>query len=433
MAIRNIFWVRGVLKLHEELTIEAMGAKGDGVARKQGRALHVAFTLPGETIIATVDGERGELNDIIKPSPDRITPICDVFGTCGGCALQHWAHEPYAAWKRDLLVHALAQHGLVTDVKPLKDASGIGRRRVVFHARKNEGRVEVGFMARRSHRLIAVARCPILVPALAGAPDLALRIAQIIDTDKPLDLHLTATKTGIDCDIRGLGVPSDRQRRRLVENIDQLGLARLSVHSELMAMRAEPVMAIGRSLVTLPSGTFLQATAAGEETLTALAYECAGSAKKIADLFCGVGPFSLKLAEKASVSAFDSDEPAVAALAAAAARTEGLKPVSATARDLFRVPLVPHELNAFDAVLLDPPRAGARAQMEEVAKSDVPRVISVACHVQSFARDAAILVEAGYRFDYAVPVDQFAFSPHLEMIGLFTKTVATKRKRRLLG
>lgn len=425
--------MHGVLNLHEELTIEAMGAKGDGVARSKGRAIHIPFTLPGEVIVATVDGERGELNDIVTASAERIAPICALFGTCGGCAMQHWAHEPYAVWKRNLLSHALAQFDLTPDIKPLVDAYGTGRRRVVFHARKIDGRVEAGFMARRTHRLVAVDACPILVPALAGAPDLALRIAQIIDTDKPLDIHLTATKTGIDCDIRGLGVPSDRQRRRLVENIDQLGLARLSVHSALMAMRTEPVIAIGRSLVQVPSGTFLQATAAGEETLTRLAFEMADGAKKIADLFCGVGPFSLKLAEKAGVTAFDSDEPAIAALAAAAARTEGLKPVTAIARDLFRVPLVPHELNMFDTVLLDPPRAGARAQMEQIAKSDVARVISVACDVQSFARDAKILVDAGYVFDHVVPVDQFAFSPHLEMVGLFTKTVATKRKRRLLG
>ena len=425
--------MRGVLNLHEELKIEAMGAKGDGVARKDGRVVHVPFTLPGEVIIATVDGDRGELNEIAMPSPERIAPICALFGTCGGCAMQHWAHEPYAAWKRGLLLQALAQHDLTADVKPLVDAHGKGRRRVVFHARKIDGRVECGFMARRTHRLIGVEHCPILVSALADAPDLALRIAQIIDTDKPLDIHLTATKTGLDCDIRGLGEPSDRQRRRLVENIDQLGLARLSVHGALIAMRTEPVIAIGRSLVNVPSGTFLQATEAGETALTHLAFDMAGNAKKIADLFCGVGPFSLKLAEKASVTAFDSDEAAVAALVTAAARTDGLKPVIANARDLFRVPLVPHELNGFDAILLDPPRAGARAQMEQIAKSDVPRVISVACDVQSFSRDAKILVEAGYAFDHVVPVDQFSFSPHLEMIGLFTKTVATKRKRRLLG
>lgn len=431
MATGNFFWVPGVLKLHEELTIAAMGAKGDGFARQDGHAVHVPFTLPGETIIATVDGERGELNDIVTASPERIAPFCPWFGTCGGCALQHWAAEPYAQWKRGLLVHALAQQGLQTEIAPLVNAHGAGRRRAVFHARKQDGRVEAGFMARRTHTLVAVDRCPILVPALAGAPALALRLAELIDTDKPLDIHLTATDAGIDCDIRGLGEPSDRQRRRLVDGFSTFGLARLSVHGALVAMRNEPMLQIGRATVAIPSRTFLQATEEGERALTGLAMDMAAGAKKIADLFCGIGPFSLRLAEKASVTAFDSDEKAVQALAAA--RGEGLKPVKASARDLFRVPLVPQELNGFDAVLLDPPRAGARAQMAELAKSEVPRVISVACDVQSFVRDAALLVEGGYRFERAVPVDQFAWSAHLEMIGLFTKTVAPQRKRRLLG
>lgn len=430
-AIGNFFWVRGVLKLHERLTIAAMGGKGDGIARLDERAVHVPFTLPGETVVATVDGERGEANEIVTPSPDRIAPFCPYFGTCGGCALQHWAAEPYAQWKRGLLVSALAQNNLQPEIAPLVNAHGAGRRRAVFHARKSDGRVEAGFMARRTHALVGIERCPILVPALADTPDLAARIAQILDTDKPLDIHLTATETGIDCDIRGLGEPSDRQRRRLVDNFSQFGLARLSVHGALIALRNEPILQIGRASVAIPSGAFLQATQAGEDALTGLATEMAAGAKKIADLFCGVGPFSLKLAEKASVTSFDSDEKAVAALAAA--RGEGLKPVKANARDLFRVPLVPQELNAFDAVLLDPPRAGARAQMAEIAKSDVPRVISVACDVQSFARDAAILVDAGYRFEKVVPVDQFAWSAHLEMIGLFTKSIAPARKRRLLG
>jgi 23S rRNA (uracil1939-C5)-methyltransferase len=431
MAIRNSCSVPGVLKLHEELTITTMGAKGDGVARHEGRAIHVPYTLAGERIVATVDGERGELNDVLLPSPDRIAPICRYFGTCGGCALQHWAPEPYAMWKRGLLGHALLQQGIETVIKPLIDAHRTGRRRAVFHARKKDGRAEAGFMARGTHDLIAIERCPILVPALAGAPALATRLAQIIDTDKPLDIHMTATESGIDCDIRGLGVPSDRQRRRLVENFAGFDLARLSVHGALIAIRNEPVLRIGRANVVLPSGAFLQATAEGEAALTSIAAEMVGNAKKIADLFCGIGPFSLRLAEKASVTAFDSDESAVAALRSA--RAEGLKPIKASVRDLFRVPLVPAELNGYDAVLLDPPRAGARAQMAELARSDVPRVISVSCDVQSFARDAKILIEAGYVCERVVPVDQFAYSAHLEMVGLFTKTVAPARKRRLLG
>ena len=408
-----------------------MGAKGDGVARRDGRAVHIPYVLPGETIIATVDGERGELNDVITPSPDRIAPLCPWFGTCGGCALQHWAAEPYTQWKRGLLGQALLQQGVEATIKPMITAYGSGRRRVVFHARKKEGKIEAGFMARRTHQLIAIDHCPILVPALQASPALATQIATIIDTDKPLDIHLTATNSGIDCDIRGLGAPSDRQRRRLVENFSSFHLARLSVHGALVAMRNEPHLRIGRADIALPSGAFLQATEAAEHHLTQIALDWIGPAKKIADLFCGIGPFSIRLAEKASVDAFDSDSKAIDALKAV--RAEGLKPIKATVRDLFRVPLVPTELNTFDAVLLDPPRAGAKAQMEQLAKSAVPRIIAVACDVQSFARDAHILCSAGYQCEQIVPVDQFAYSAHLEMIGLFTKPIPPARKRRLLG
>ena len=420
-----------MLKLHEELIVTAMGAKGDGVARRDGRAVHIPYVLPGETIIATVDGERGELNDVITPSPDRIAPLCPWFGTCGGCALQHWAAEPYTQWKRGLLGQALLQQGVEATIKPMITAYGSGRRRVVFHARKKEGKIEAGFMARRTHQLIAIDHCPILVPALQASPALATQIATIIDTDKPLDIHLTATNSGIDCDIRGLGAPSDRQRRRLVENFSSFHLARLSVHGALVAMRNEPHLRIGRADIALPSGAFLQATEAAEHHLTQIALDWIGPAKKIADLFCGIGPFSIRLAEKASVDAFDSDSKAIDALKAV--RAEGLKPIKATVRDLFRVPLVPTELNTFDAVLLDPPRAGAKAQMEQLAKSAVPRIIAVACDVQSFARDAHILCSAGYQCEQIVPVDQFAYSAHLEMIGLFTKPIPPARKRRLLG
>ena len=420
-----------MLKLHEELIVTAMGAKGDGIARCDNRSVHVPYTLPGEAIIATVDGERGELNEVVKPSPDRIAPFCQWFGVCGGCALQHWAPEPYAQWKRGLLGQALLHHHVEATIKPMITAYGSGRRRVVFHARKQDGRVEAGFMARRTHHLIAIDRCPILVPALQDSPALATHIAAVIDTDKPLDIHLTATDAGLDCDIRGLGAPSDRQRRRLVENFPSFNLARLSVHGALIAMRNEPRLHIGRAEIGLPSGAFLQATAEAEHHLTQIARDWIGSAKKIADLFCGIGPFSIRLAEKASVDAFDSDAKAIDALKAL--RAEGLKPIRATVRDLFRVPLVPNELNGFDVVLLDPPRAGAKAQMEQLAQSQVPRIISVACDVQSFARDAHILCAAGYQCEQIVPVDQFAYSAHLEMIGLFTKPIAQVRKRRLLG
>jgi 23S rRNA (uracil1939-C5)-methyltransferase len=304
------------------------------------------------------------------------------------------------------------------EVAELIDAHGAGRRRATFHARMGTHEIlKVGFSAANSHEIVPIDHCPILDPSLKGALEAAWALAEALKpTGKPLDIQVTATSNGLDVDIRGSGPLPSARITALSRVAEQHRLARLTRHGELVLMRKPPDIAIGTAQVTLPPGSFLQATVAGEETLAKLAQERIGRAKHVADLFCGVGPFALRLASQARVTAFDSDAGAVGALQKAAAMTPGLKPVKAEARDLFRRPLMPQELREIDAVVFDPPRQGAQAQAIQLAASKVPVVIAVSCNVTTFARDIRLLIDGGYRLETVVPVDQFRHSPHVELV-----------------
>jgi 23S rRNA (uracil1939-C5)-methyltransferase len=411
----------------ERLVIDHVGHFGDGVALLDGASVYVPYTLGGETVeVAPAPGrhpDRRRLLAVERTSPERIAPFCQHFGVCGGCAIQHWEPEAYRAWKRDLVVTTLAQAKLDCEVDALIDAHGLGRRRITLHARMGTHEVlKVGFAAANSHDIIPVDRCPILDPALSGALDAAWALAEpLTPTAKPLDIQITATDSGLDVDVRGSGPLPAAMIATLSRVTEQHRLARLTRHGELVLMRNAPVITIGAARVTLPPGSFLQATVAGEETLAALVAGQCKRAKHIADLFCGVGPFALRLAANARISAFDSDAGAVAALQKAAMATSGLKPVKAEARDLFRRPLMPQELRDYDAVVFDPPRQGAQAQAERLAASKVPMVVAVSCNVATFARDARILVDGGYRIESVTPVDQFRHTPHVELVARFSR------------
>jgi 23S rRNA (uracil1939-C5)-methyltransferase len=410
----------------ERLVIDHVGHRGDGVALADGMALYVPYSLGGETVeVARVPGhpDRRRLLAVETASPERVAPFCPHFTVCGGCAIQHWQPDLYRAWKRNIVVETLRQAKLDCDVAPLIDAHGLGRRRMTLHARMGTHDVlKVGFAATYSHDIVPVDRCPILDPGLAGALDAAWALAEpLITTGKPLDIQATATQGGIDVDVRGSGPLPAHMITALSRLAEQHRLARLTRHGELVLMRTPPVIAIGSAQVTLPPGSFLQATVAGEEALAALVTGHCGRAKQIADLFCGVGPFALRLAARARIAAFDSDAGAVGALQKAATATPGLKPVKAEVRDLFRRPLVPQELRGFDAVVFDPPRQGAQAQALQLAASKVGVVVAVSCNVATFARDARILIDGGYHLEGVTPVDQFRHTPHVELVARFTR------------
>ncbi|HEY0440136.1 MAG TPA: class I SAM-dependent RNA methyltransferase [Xanthobacteraceae bacterium] len=410
----------------EILEITGVGHRGDGVAEGPDGPVFVPYALPGETVTAEpVPGhpDRRHLLRVDTESVERIAPICPHFGVCGGCAVQHWTEPRYRAWKRGLVLLALEQAGIDAPVAELVDAHGEGRRRIVLHARGGSGAVlQVGFAAPRAHRIVPIDRCPILVPGLERAIPAAWRLAEALrPLRKPLDIQATATDVGLDIDLRGSGALTQAMQTALAQLAVSLRLARLTRHGEMLAQAAPPTVRMGRATVPLPPGAFLQATAAGEQALAERVLAYTDGCKSVADLFCGVGPFTLRLAERARVQAFDNDAPAIAALLRAQANAPGLKPVKADARDLFRRPLLPQEFKSFDAVVLDPPRQGAESQARELAASTVPVVVMVSCNPATFARDARILMGGGYRLAEVTPVDQFRYSAHVELVAAFRR------------
>jgi 23S rRNA (uracil1939-C5)-methyltransferase len=394
--------------------VESLGLKGDGLVRAGDLVLAVPKVLAGEEI----DLAMGKLTRVVTASPERIAPFCKHYDRCGGCKFQHWRLEPYQNWKRNLLIDALAAKGLKPDVGEIVDAHGEGRRRVSLHVREVNGVWAAGFMEQKSHDLIAIDQCPVLVPALQNAMPLAAAFGLPMGN---CDIAITASDTGLDVAVKAERKAVPRRMEVLTEIVRKYGVQRLTINGEIFVATSSPMMQIGKAEVGLPVTSFLQATQTGEETLAALVREHVKSAKHVADLFCGIGPFALRMAEKAKVYAADNDKLAIANLQAAVKNTQGLKPLKAEARELFREPLTPLELNVFDAVVVDPPRAGADAQARSLAKSKVQRVVMVSCDVTTFTRDAAILVAGGYRFNSVTPVDQFKWTGHLEMVGVFER------------
>jgi 23S rRNA (uracil1939-C5)-methyltransferase len=410
----------------EQITIARLGNRGDGMADMPDGPVYVPYTLPGETVtVAPIEGhpDRRRVLHIDKPSHERAEPICKHFGACGGCGLQHWSLAEYHLWKRSLVVEALAQAGIVAPVADLIDAHGAGRRRAVFHARRGPHDVlEVGFTAPRAHHIVPIDSCPILAPGLAGALRAAWSVAEALKSaGKPLDIQATATDTGLDVDVRGSGAIAPEKLAALAKVAETHKLARLTRHGELVALRVQPLLRVGKIDVPLPAGAFLQATAEGEETLARLVLEHAGKAKRIADLFTGIGTFALRLAERARVVAADSELSAIKALQQAVSKASGLKPIDAQVRDLFRRPFVAAELKGIEAVIFDPPRHGAETQAREIGKASVPVAIAVSCDANTFARDAKILVDAGYKLIAVTPIDQFRYSHHVEIVAKFAR------------
>ena len=411
-----------------KIQIERLGQKGEGIA---DGPVYVPYALPGELVRVAKSGDRMRLVEVLEPSADRIAPVCPHYTICGGCAVQAYAPNAYQSWKRGLIVDALKFHKIDVDVGALRNVHGAGRRRVTFHARAEQGKATVGFMQARSHDLIAIEACPVLDPVLNGALPAVRAIAHAVaHRGKPMDIVVNATEAGLDIDLRGLGPLGFADMQKLTKLTMSLDLARLSNHGAIVLERRPPLLHMGAAQVTPPPGAFLQATLAGEEALAAHVLQAVKGAKRVADLFSGVGTFALRIAQHALVKAVESDEPALNALAQAS-RNPALQTVETLRRDLFVRPLQPDELNGFDAVVFDPPRAGANAQVRELVKSTVPIVVAVSCNVQSFANDARSLIEGGFTLESVTPFDQFLYSPHVELIGVFRRA-PVKPKRRLL-
>lgn len=409
-----------------EARIDIVGARGDGVAAVDGARVYAPLTAPGDLVRLSYRGDRGEIDAMLEPSPHRATPVCDYYGQCGGCALQHLTTSFYREWKRKLVLDALAREGFGEDsVAPLVACPSASRRRATFAVRKAAQGAVFGFNERASARIVDISHCPVLAPALDKAlPALRSLAAAALARWRSFDMSATLCDNGIDVVFTGGDAADDLSGAdilRLTDAARGRGVIRISTDGAPIAMFETPVVRFGGVAVAPPPGGFLQASREGEMALTKFVIGHAKGAKRVADLFCGCGTFSLPLAAGSAVDAFDSDGAAVAALDAAA-RSGGLRhPVKTERRNLFDRPLSAEELKSYDAVVFDPPRAGARAQAEQLSQSRVPVVIGVSCNPASFARDAAMLRDGGYSLSHVVPVDQFVFSPHVELAGLFTK------------
>jgi 23S rRNA (uracil1939-C5)-methyltransferase len=408
-----------VLRMTDDqgLDITQLGAQGDGIAIVNGERRYVPFALPGERVRSAGDGPPKILS---VPSPDRVPPICRHFGVCGGCAAQHMNDALYAAWKRDNVVSAFAQRGLEADVAPLVRVQAGSRRRAVLTAKVRGGRATLGFHRHRSHDLVDVIECPVLLPAIAQRLP-ALRALCAALPDGEARVTVLATRAGLDVAIEAARAPSGAATARLVGLAMETGIARLTLGGAPLIERATPTLPIGGVETPIPAGTFVQAVAEAEHELVRRVADATQGARRVADLFCGVGTFAFALAERARVLAVESNAPAVAALKSAAQHRQGLKPIETKVRDLFREPLSSLELQGFDAVVFDPPRAGAAAQARQLAQSKVRTLVAVSCDAGTLARDVRMLVDGEYAIESVTPIDQFLYAPHVEIVAVLRR------------
>jgi 23S rRNA (uracil1939-C5)-methyltransferase len=349
--------------------------------------------------------------------------LCRHFGICGGCAYQDLPDQTYRERKRARIVTALARHGLEAPVEPPVIVPPGTRRRATMEAVKRGELVELGFHAARSHEVIDLQECLVITSAVAKllAP-LRRALGEILRNKEQAEVRLTEAENGIDLELRVPRTLDPAGNAVLAQWAQRNSVARVIVNGDVAVQLRAPHVRLAGAEVDLPPGSFLQPAREGEPMLQQAILEFTAGARRVADLFAGCGTFSLALAAQASVHAVDSDARALEALLAAARRTPRLKPVTIERRDLFRQPLQPPELKGFDAVVLDPPRGGAKAQASALAASAAKRVAYVSCNPESFARDAGILTGGGFRLLRVVPVDQFLWSSHIELVALLGRS-----------
>jgi 23S rRNA (uracil1939-C5)-methyltransferase len=407
-----------------ELDITSVGARGDGLAKWQGEQVFVPFTLAGEKVIAKLEGRRGDgltanAVELLSAAPDRVEPPCPVFGRCGGCSLQHMAATSLAQWKRDRLVTALARVGVPSDkIAPLVSVPPGTRRRVSFAFLRRKQDLLFGFNERASNRLVEVDHCLLLAPPLlAIQPALRALLTACLDAGEAGDTMATLTDSGIDLVIRSDHKLDLFAREQLAAFADAHDLARLTWQSEPVAHRRPAQIMMGGIAVDLPPGGFLQPSREGEAALVKLVMDAMPARGAVADLYAGSGAFSFPLAAAGhAVHAVEGEPASIAALTAAARR--GSLRITTEQRDLAQNPFI---AESYAAVVFDPPRTGASAQAELLARSGPAVVVAVSCNPATLARDAALLMGGGYRLDIATPVDQFPWSAHLEAVAVFRR------------
>jgi 23S rRNA (uracil1939-C5)-methyltransferase len=390
--------------------IVRIAARGDGVTAS-GR--YAALAAPGDVLLD--DGR-------VEPGPKHQLPPCRHFPECGGCQLQHVTDAAYRDYLRDRVAGALVQHGLETDIREPHLSPPNSRRRATLRALKAGPGVAIGFNAARSTRIIDMRECHVLRPELFALIDPLRRLlAPLLRPRRIAEVQLTLADQGVDVAIAGVEAAGLEAAEALTAFGEAHRLARLSLDEGQGAeIRYEPdsaTVTLSGVVVTLPIGAFLQATVDGEAALISAVRDALAGARRAADLFAGLGTFTFALGEP--VTAAEASRDAVLALQTAARRAG--RQITAEHRDLYRRPYDRQELAAFDAVVLDPPRAGAEEQVKQLAASPVARIAYVSCNPATFARDAAILAGGGYMLDWVRPVGQFRWSTHIELAACFSR------------
>ena len=415
-----------------ESEIVAIGALGDGVARGSDADIFVPLTAVGDKVKIRLGkkerfGYQSDLLEVLELSERRVKPVCQHFGVCGGCRMQHIAESDYADWMVETVRQTLLHHGHedVAIDKPIISPPA-ARRRISLKALKTKDNVVLGFHKFGSHQIVALKECPVTRPEITRlfAPLKAI-LKEILPARMTAEVSLTLTASGVDVLIDAALEISLEVREKLVDFANTHDLATLNWQDrgflDPIVHRREAIMTFGRARVPLPPAAFIQATEEGEKALVDLVLKATENRSLVADLFSGLGTFTFPLAEHSKVLAVEGFKPAVDAAQVGINATLGLKQIIQKHRDLYRRPLTPVELKGFDAVVFDPPRAGAKEQADMLKDSDVPTIVSVSCSPNSFGRDGRILKEGGYVLEGVTPVGQFTWTPHIELVGVYKK------------
>lgn len=431
-----------------KLEISELGAAADGIAELDGAPVFVPRTLPGEIVEAQVDGPRAHVTKIDKPSPARTEPECPHFGMCGGCACQHMAIDFYREWKTSLITDALSKHGISAQLQPLFCVPPHDRRRAILTASlarngpqhtdasgaktPNAIPLALGFHAAGTHNVVDIKQCLVMRPEIVEAlPRLRVFLKLVVTQTRNMRVTVLAANDGLD--IALTTVPANARSKgkvglsredvtRLAANAPMLNAQRITCDGDPIYARGAPQITCANAQVTPPSGIFVQASQSAEHKMAQLILDALPKrAKNVADLFCGIGAFTFPMASRARVSAYEIERDALGALNSAIRHAQGVKQIKTNVRDLFHEPLSRKELSEFDAVILDPPRAGAKRQAENIAKSKVPVLVYVSCNPATFARDAKTLHAGGYMLQNVTPIDQFVYAAHIELVAVFQK------------
>lgn len=406
----------------ERLRIDALGAKGDGVAKAGSEPVFIPFALPGETVDVSRDGPRGRVLSILDSSSERRKAPCPHFGRCGGCDLQHASEALYRRFKRDLVVDAFRGRGVEAEVGELVPCAPATRRRAVFSGARDGNRIVFGFFEQLSHRVEAIEVCLVVVPAIAARlADLAGLALIVADRKRAMRMSVTATAAGLDIALSDTATLTDGLRQSVLAFSLRRDFARVALDGEIVVEARRPSIMLGTVSVSPPPGSFIQAVPSAEDAMAALVVGHLAGAKRTTDLFCGIGTFALRLAAGSAVHAVESEADALLALETARRGAFGLKPITTERRDLFRRPVTARELAKFEGVVFDPPRAGAETQARELGASKVARVAAVSCNPATLARDVRLLLDGGFRLRSVTPIDQFLWSHHVEAVALLER------------